>query len=207
MEKIKHTTEEAQEIQEALTVKGFDVELSADYEYFKLMFHGQPICEDSANTDLYNVESAEAEFNYILSKISQPARWVGIVKAAIDTAIYDNEGNIRTFNINSDDLDQILIEAEAFVIDSVPFEERTIDFVPEFWENQKCLTYCDEDNQICVQAWGEIISDDWKCRSYYRIHNKKIVEKLSCYLSDEEDVYCYLDVVVTTRGEVINLFA
>lgn len=25
--------------------------------------------------------------------------------------------------------------------------------------------------------------------------------------ADEEDVFCYLDVVVTTKGEVVNLFA
>ena len=193
----KHNYNEAKEIEEALPIEGFNVVLSLDEEYFKLMFNGVPVCADSANEDLYTVEGAQSEFEWLLGKITQPVRWCGVVAEAIK----------RGFRFNNTDLDQVLLEAEMFIIKEVPFEERRVEIVPEFWENQKSLTWCDEDGQICVQSWGEIVSDDWKGRSYYRIQNRKIVEKVSHWLSDEEDVFCYLDVVVTTKGEVVNLFA
>lgn len=198
---MKHTNEEAQYISENLKYEGFDVKVSASGDYFRLEISGNPILADSADNDLYDTESSIAAFNEMLDNITAPNHWVGVVKAAIQ----------RGFNFKSTDLDQIFIDAEKYIIDNVPFEDRSHSIVPEFWGSYRGgyhshLEWYDEDNELCTYQDGQIISNYYKDRTYYRLTDGKLA-KAEWYESDDDDVYVYLDTVVTTKGEVVTLIA
>lgn len=205
--KAKHTNEEAFEIQKNLANNagelGFEVQVSVDEEYFRLTFKGELISADSANSDLYEAESALAAFDSELEPIADYiTRWTGVVAKAIEDGF--------TFNASNTDLDSILINAEAFLIKKTPLDECEHDIVSDFWSNfrgqSQSLEWYDEDNNCCVSVWGQIIADRYKDRSFYRVKDGKLT-KAAWYEDDDEDVYTYLDTVVTTRGKVVMLLA
>ena len=199
--KTNYTYKDAQEVQDNLNVNGFEVKVSADGEYFRLEIAGNPIVADSANADLYDIESATAAFNDRLESISEPTRWAGIVRAAIERGF--------TFKTR-EDLDNVFVNAEKFIIDNTPFEERSYDIVTDFWQNfhgpQQSLEWYDEDGECCVSSWGQIIGDSFKDRTYYRLKDGKLT-KAEWFENEDEDVFTYLDTVVTTKGEVVTLIA
>ena len=204
--KTKHTYQEALEVQHSLANNadelGFEVEVSADDEYFRLTFKKMLISADSANSDLYDVDSAIAAFDSELEEIADCIkRWTGVVGKAVEDGF--------TFNSHWG-LDNVLINAEKFLIDATPVEERDYDIVPDFWSNfrgqSQSLEWYDEDNQCCVSESGQIIADQYRDRSFFRVKDGKL-SKAEWYEDDQDDVFTYLDVVVTTRGKVVMLLA
>lgn len=200
MEK-KFTNKEVAEVQNGLEFEGFDVTLSTDNEYFRLCFKNQILISDSANEDLYDVENAIMYFNDVLREIYSIKRWRGVVKTAIEKGF--------SFKAN-EGLDNILINAENFIIKSTPLEERKYDVVSDFWNNfrgqSQSLEWYDEDNECCISACGQIIADRSQDRSYIRVQDGKL-SKAEWFESEEDDVYTYLDTVVTTKGQVYTLIA
>lgn len=196
----KYTYDDVTYIQDNLDIEGFEVCLSIDEEYFKLKFEGIWIFDDSACNDAYDPDTAIALFNDKLSKIEvEPHYWRGVVKAAI--------GKGFTFTTHTD-LDAVVVEAENFLVKETPFEDREYSIVPEFnFRGQsQSLEWRDEDNILCTAQWGEIISSDWRRRSYYRLKDKKLT-KAEWFENGDEDVYTYLDTVVTSKGKVVTLIA
>lgn len=113
--KVQHTNKEIEYIKANLNVKGFDVEISADGEFFTLVVdHLHPIVHDSACSDCYDADGAIGIFNSYLDGLVQPERWLGVVKEAI--------GRGFSFPCNSD-LDNILVDAEKYIIDSYDVED------------------------------------------------------------------------------------
>lgn len=63
MKTTMHTNEEATRMVNELNAGSeWDVVLSCDYEYFKLMRNGDPVVSDSANDDLYDYDTAKYIF-------------------------------------------------------------------------------------------------------------------------------------------------
>lgn len=200
MGKIKHTADEAKSIEAKLVRKGFSVEVSVDGEYFKLMLGTTPICADSANSDLYDTTLALASFNEILEQIDAPKRWIGVVNAAI----------ARGFVLrHPTDVEQTLLDAEKFIIGQVPFELRSHEVVPDFWDNfngsSATITWYDEDGECCLDS-SQVFADNVSQRTFYRLVGRELKPESHIYRGDE-DVYMYLDTIVTTKGEVVTLVA
>lgn len=196
--KTNYTSEDAKYIQDNLNVEGFEVKVAVAGDYFRLEFEGMLIDGDSANSDLYDTETAICAFNDVLENVSK--RWIGVVKAAI----------AKGFTFCSTDLDAVLVDAENYIINATPFEERGFDVVNDFWNNfrgqSQSLEWCDEDGECCVSSWGQIIGDSFKDRTYYRLKDGKLT-KAEWFENEEEDVFTYLDTVVTTKGKVVTLIA
>lgn len=201
MGKIKHTADEAKSIEAKLVRKGFSVEVSVDDEYFKLMLGTTPICADSANSDLYDTTLALATFNEILEQIDAPKRWIGVVSAAIARGYHPE---------HPQEVDQTLINAEKYIIDEVPFEYRSFEIVPDFWDNfngrSATITWYDEDGECCLDS-SQVIADDLNQRSYYRRLENGNLEAVDSVFRNDDNVHMYLDTVVTSRGEVVTLLA
>lgn len=200
--KAQHSSKEVEYIKANLNVKGFDVELSIDDEYFKLVVdHNHPIISDSACSDLYDVELALCRFNDCLDEIDQPERWLGVVKAAIE----------RGFSFRGCEMDNILVDAEKYIIDSYDVEDCKFEIVSDFWQNyggefSQSLYWCDEANNVCIDASGRIVANDAKDRTYYRVNDGHLA-LAERFENDQPDVYVYLDTVVTTAGEPVVLLA
>lgn len=172
---------------------GFTAELAVSGDYYKLTYKGETLYQDSACEECYDEADAEVFFNELIDSISE--REQGILKSAIE------DGFIVPSNCAFENLG---IEAENYLIENTPEEDKFIDVVTDFWSTPNYLFWMDEDNNVCIDASGEIVSNDYKLRSYYRYDGKKL-EKVSWAWASDEDVYCYLDTVVTTRGKVVIL--
>lgn len=196
--KTNYTNEDAKYIQDNLNVEGFEVKVAVAGDYFRLEFEGMLIDGDSANSDLYDTETAICAFNDVLENVSK--RWIGVVKAAIT----------KGFTFCNPDLDTVLVDAENYIINATPFEERNFDVVGDFWNNfrgqSQSLEWYDEDGECCTAQWGQIIADRYQDRSYYRREGNKLTPA-QWFESEDENVFVYLDTVVTTKGEVVTLIA
>lgn len=168
----------------------FTAELSVDGEYVNLLFNGCKVYQDSANEDMYSQESAQAAFEDIISEFSN--RWVGVMKAAMAA------GFVPTQNLV---LEAMLIEAEHYLVINTEDEDCKVDVVQDFWDNPRYLMWMDKDNNVCVEEWGEIISNDYRSRTYYRYQDGKLTPA-KYYESEDADVYTYLKKVVDGKGQV-----
>lgn len=173
---------------------GFKAEVAVDY--YKMTYNGQTIYQDSSCEDCYDEESAEYFFNNLLDEYS--FRLQEIVKIAIDKGFKD---------IVVNDFETTYIEAENYIITTTEECDKKAEIVWDFWSNPNYLYFSDENNEVCVDASGEIVSNDYKLRSYARIKDGHVVEKVKYFYSDEDDVFCYLDTIVTSNGEVVDLYA
>ena len=172
---------------------GFTAELAVSGDYYKLTYKGETLYQDSACEECYDEADAEVFFNELIDSLSE--REQGILKRAIE------DGFIVPSNCAFENLG---IEAENYILENTDEEDKSIEIVSDFWSSPNHLFWMDEDNNVCVDASGEIVCNDFKLRSYYRYDGKKL-EKVSWAWADDEDVYCYIDTVVTTRGEVVIL--
>lgn len=181
--------------------KGFDVKVAAAGDYFRLELHGLLISGDSANSDLYSIDSAFASFSAIFEDCNFVNRWIRVVSYAIEMGFYFRAGT---------NIDDIFINAEKFIIDKTPFEERCFEIITDFWDNisgnAQSLTFYDEEHECCCAEYGQIIANDYKQRSYFRVIDNKLVPA-KWFDANEQDVYTYLDTIVTTKGKVITLIA
>ena len=182
--------------QNLITNEGFDVKISADGEYFRLYFCGCPVIADSANPDLYDTESTLATFNDYLEEYITP-RWIGVVKAAIEIGYSFNE---------NENVDDILVNAEQYLIENTEADDITAEVVPEFWEHKNHLEWYDDRNICCLDVFGEIISTDYHGWNYFRLAGNKPTPA-GWWESDDEDVYVFLSYAVTSDGKVKMLLA
>lgn len=173
----------------------FSAEPSIDGEYCHLYFNGKKVYEDSSNGDLYTEEGAIGTFESMLNEL--PERWVPVVKSAME---WSYEPDLRL------DLEGILVDAENYLIGRLDDEDCKVDIVTNFWSNPNYLYWQDENNIVCCDQSGEIISNDPKLRSYYRYQNGELTPA-KWFENDDESVYTYLDKVVDSKGNVWILLA
>lgn len=173
----------------------FTAELSVDGEYANLLFNDCKIYHDSANEDLYSTESAQAVFEQIISEL--PGRFVGVMKAAMAT------GFIPTLN---QELEAMFIDAENYLCANTEDDDCKVDIIGDFWLNPNYLLWMDEDNNTCSEQYGQIVSGNYRDRSYYRYQDGKL-SPAKFYDCEDADVYTYLDKVVDGKGQVWILLA
>lgn len=179
---------------------GFKAEAAVTGDYYKMVCSGQTIYQDSAEESCYNKETAEDFFNEILNE--RGGRVCNIIRIAIEKGFTFSSSLIG-------DIDSIFAEAEYFILGTTSTEDYKFDIVDFNWggaNGQQSIYWIDDNNNVCVDEWGQIIGEDDYNWEYKRIKEGKI-EPAEWFEKEDENVYVVVGRTVDTDGNAWVLLA